>query len=181
MPVPATSSGPSSDPTRAVSARPRRAATCGVVVALLALAGGLFAAACQPAPSPAPAAQTPASESARAVDASKSARPTPATCDATWNAANEGFAAAASHAPRECKTKDDCVLVRAGCVGCGGVAIAKAGAARYESDVRRHAEACDDFFRGECAKLSPKPVPSCPAFEARCLAGKCEMRDVREK
>lgn len=180
------SSAQSAQSHGASSARSHRPALRAALV-VVAVAGGVTGVACQSAPgSSAQGAPSGASAPAREKDAppagpGSGAPRTVAACDASWDAAHRGFASAAAGAPRACKAKEDCVLVPAGCAGCGGVAIAKEGAPRYEADTRPHVQACDDFFRSDCARLSPKPIPSCPAFEARCIAGKCEMRDVREK
>lgn len=96
-------------------------------------------------------------------------------CQELYRDAQNGFMAAVASADHACAKDEDCVLAGGpGCIAtCGAPAIAATGKAAYDAALRPAAEKCRAWTDGDCARTTPQPIPTCPAYWPRCTNGSC--------
>lgn len=97
-------------------------------------------------------------------------------CEKILVGAEKTLSEARAAASTDCKTKEDCTLVYTGaCVGsCPAHPIAKSSEASYESTrARLRDTSCKAWNEGGCPNTTPKPTPTCRAFQVACTNGRC--------
>lgn len=98
-----------------------------------------------------------------------------AECESLWSSAEGQLTkVVAQHAA--CVHDEDCELVQQpnGCLWACKAAISRSGHAAYKAgQTRLQGEECAEWHRGGCDQTTPKPVPSCPDFTARCQGERC--------
>lgn len=77
-----------------------------------------------------------------------------------------------------CKTDGECVLGAHGSChsSCGGAAINTKGEGDLRAASNAVTDACKPWQNAGCSAVVP--VATCPAFEAKCVGGKCAARSV---
>jgi hypothetical protein len=99
-------------------------------------------------------------------------------CEELYAKAEKATTLAKSSADASCTKDHDCTQSQAGpsCfAGCGGSAVSVKGAASLNAGLTRiDDEVCRRWVSGGCRETTPKPVPSCAPYKAKCIKGRCD-------
>jgi len=118
-------------------------------------------------------AATDAASQQRATETSASA-PTRADCNRWLAEGDQGYATALASVSKTCSSDTDCETADSSCrPSCGSGAVAKREHDRFVVAVREGKRLCDQFWERGCMAVVPIAVPSCPAYDPRCVGGTC--------
>ena len=138
---------------------------------MLGLVPPALALACGPGQPPASAATDAAQQ--RTTEPSAAA-PTRADCNKWLTEGDQGYATALASVSKACSSDTDCETVDASChPSCGSGAIAKRDHDKFADAVREGKRVCNLFWDRGCMAVVPIAVPSCPAYDPRCVGGVC--------